>query len=132
MTAKPDLPDALKGRTSRAMSDEQFRERLHEALRAAIVTMKPSIYSKVDNVIRREIKRAVGYVRVSTADQADSGAGLLAQRAAIAAHAKNRGWDLVEILEDRTMGRRHRHVLSYARRWSPSGEATRARWSSPR
>ncbi|MCC3323477.1 recombinase family protein [Gordonia bronchialis] len=37
----------------------------------------------------------VSYVRVSTAEQADSGAGLDAQRAAIAAEAARRGWTLV-------------------------------------
>ena len=36
----------------------------------------------------------VGYIRVSTAEQADSGAGLDAQRAAIALEAERRGWQL--------------------------------------
>ena len=44
--------------------------------------------------------RVVGYVRVSTAEQADSGAGLAAQRAAIEDAVKRRGWVLVTILED--------------------------------
>jgi DNA invertase Pin-like site-specific DNA recombinase len=43
---------------------------------------------------------AIGYVRVSTEEQADSGAGLEAQRAAILAEAERRGWHLVEIIED--------------------------------
>lgn len=43
----------------------------------------------------------VGYLRVSTAEQAESGAGLEAQRAAIQDAAKRRGWVLVTILEDR-------------------------------
>lgn len=43
---------------------------------------------------------AVGYVRVSTDEQADSGAGLAAQRAAIEAEAARRGWELVAIHED--------------------------------
>jgi DNA invertase Pin-like site-specific DNA recombinase len=42
----------------------------------------------------------VGYVRVSTAEQADSGAGLEAQRAAIEAEALRRGWTLAETFED--------------------------------
>lgn len=42
----------------------------------------------------------IGYVRVSTAEQADSGAGLEAQRAAIASEAAHRGWELVTIYED--------------------------------
>jgi DNA invertase Pin-like site-specific DNA recombinase len=42
----------------------------------------------------------IGYVRVSTEEQANSGAGLAAQRAAIEAECKHRGWQLVEIIED--------------------------------
>jgi DNA invertase Pin-like site-specific DNA recombinase len=42
----------------------------------------------------------VGYVRVSTSEQADSRAGLLAQRRAIEAEAERRGWDLVQIYAD--------------------------------
>lgn len=44
--------------------------------------------------------RAVGYVRVSTGEQADSGAGLTAQRAALAAECERRGWELVDVLTD--------------------------------
>ena len=43
---------------------------------------------------------AIGYVRVSTAEQADSRAGLEAQRSAIVAEAQRRGWTLIEIIED--------------------------------
>ena len=42
----------------------------------------------------------VGYIRVSTAEQADSGAGLEAQRAAIEAEAVRRGWTLLRTFED--------------------------------
>ena len=44
--------------------------------------------------------RVVGYIRVSTTEQADSGAGLEAQRTAITAEAERRGWQLVQVLED--------------------------------
>jgi DNA invertase Pin-like site-specific DNA recombinase len=44
--------------------------------------------------------RAVGYLRVSTDEQADSGAGLAAQRAAIEAEAARRGWMLIEVEVD--------------------------------
>ena len=43
---------------------------------------------------------AIGYVRVSTEEQADSQLGLAAQRAAITEEAERRGWRLVEIVED--------------------------------
>ncbi|MGI8844835.1 MAG: recombinase family protein [Thermoleophilaceae bacterium] len=45
--------------------------------------------------------RVVGYVRVSTEEQGLSGAGLEAQRAAILAEARRRGWEVVETFEDR-------------------------------
>src|SRR4051812_8697680 len=44
--------------------------------------------------------RVLGYVRVSTSEQASSGAGLEAQRLAIIAECERRGWHLVETLED--------------------------------
>jgi DNA invertase Pin-like site-specific DNA recombinase len=44
--------------------------------------------------------RVLGYVRVSTSEQADGGAGLAAQRGAILAECKRRGWHLVEVIED--------------------------------
>lgn len=43
---------------------------------------------------------AIGYVRVSTEEQAVSGAGLEAQRVAILAEAERRGWRLVDVVED--------------------------------
>src|SRR3954453_18201171 len=44
--------------------------------------------------------QVLGYVRVSTDEQSDSGAGLEAQRRAIVAECKRRGWQLVEVIED--------------------------------
>jgi DNA invertase Pin-like site-specific DNA recombinase len=44
--------------------------------------------------------RVIGYVRVSTEEQAVSGAGLEAQRRAIVAECRRRGWELVETIED--------------------------------
>jgi DNA invertase Pin-like site-specific DNA recombinase len=44
--------------------------------------------------------QVLGYVRVSTEEQADSRAGIEAQRAAILAECKRRGWQLVELVED--------------------------------
>lgn len=44
--------------------------------------------------------KALGYVRVSTAEQAASGLGTAAQRAAIEAECTRRGWELVDVLGD--------------------------------
>lgn len=44
--------------------------------------------------------QVLGYVRVSTDEQSRSGAGLEAQREAIAAECERRGWHLVGVIED--------------------------------
>ena len=49
--------------------------------------------------------RAVGYLRVSTSEQADSGAGLAAQRAAVAAEATRRGWEFLGVEVDTGSGK---------------------------
>jgi DNA invertase Pin-like site-specific DNA recombinase len=47
----------------------------------------------------------VGYVRVSTAEQERSGAGLEAQRQAIEAEAERRGWHLLDVYVDAASGK---------------------------
>jgi DNA invertase Pin-like site-specific DNA recombinase len=47
----------------------------------------------------------VGYVRVSTEEQGDLGAGLEAQRQAITTECKARGWELLAIHEDVASGK---------------------------
>jgi len=42
----------------------------------------------------------IGYVRVSTAEQADSGLGLAAQRTTLTLEAGRRGWQLLGVFED--------------------------------
>ena len=44
--------------------------------------------------------RVIGYVRVSTDEQGVSGAGMEAQRQAIAAECQRRGWTLIGVIED--------------------------------
>lgn len=44
--------------------------------------------------------KAIGYCRVSTGDQVNSGAGLDAQRVALQAEAERRGWKLEFVIED--------------------------------
>lgn len=47
-----------------------------------------------------EVTEAVAYVRVSTQDQADSGLGMEAQKARIAAYCTAQGWTLEEVFTD--------------------------------
>jgi DNA invertase Pin-like site-specific DNA recombinase len=47
-----------------------------------------------------EHKRLLGYLRVSTDEQADSGAGLAAQQEQLRRAFEYEGWDLVEIVRD--------------------------------
>ncbi len=47
----------------------------------------------------------IGYVRVSTAEQADSGLGLAAQRSTIEAECDHRGWTLSAVYEDAASGK---------------------------
>src|SRR5678809_870361 len=49
---------------------------------------------------RRVPMRVLAYVRVSTEEQADSRAGLEAQRGAIRRECERRGWQIVEVIED--------------------------------
>lgn len=49
--------------------------------------------------------KVVGYARVSTAEQGQSGNGLEAQRTAIEAACQRKGWELVTVLEDQQSGK---------------------------
>lgn len=53
----------------------------------------------------KTIVSIVGYIRVSTESQGDSGAGLAAQRSAIEAEAERRGWTISRWCEDRASGK---------------------------
>lgn len=44
--------------------------------------------------------QVIGYVRVSTDEQGESGAGIEAQRVAITAECERRGWQLLNVAED--------------------------------
>ncbi len=62
---------------------------------------------------RDEIKRVVGYMRVSTAEQGRSGLGLEGQRSAIVSECAHRGWELVggepycDIISGKSLNGRH-------------------------
>ena len=51
--------------------------------------------------------RVVGYVRVSSEQQAESGAGLVAQRRTIQREVDRRQWELVEVFEDAGASGKH-------------------------
>jgi DNA invertase Pin-like site-specific DNA recombinase len=63
-----------------------------------------------------DIRRVVGYIRVSTAEQGKSGLGLDAQKAAIEAECQHRGWELVKVYRDVASGKtvNGRHELQRA------------------
>lgn len=71
--------------------------------------------------------RAVAYLRVSTGEQADSGAGLEAQLATVRAAAEARGWELVAVHTDAGVSGsvpvESRPALSAALEQLDSGEA---------
>lgn len=48
----------------------------------------------------RNVQAVIGYVRVSTEDQAESGAGMESQRSSILAECERNGWQLVELIEE--------------------------------
>jgi DNA invertase Pin-like site-specific DNA recombinase len=51
-------------------------------------------------VYNRPVERVIGYIRVSTQEQVDSGASLDAQRRRIEGECERRGWELVRIEAD--------------------------------
>ena len=53
------------------------------------------------------MKTAIGYIRVSSEDQADSGLGLAAQRQRIEAYCQMKGLRLGEIFEDAAVSGAH-------------------------
>ena len=63
-----------------------------------------------------EIKQVIGYVRVSSEAQNDSGAGLDAQRRAIEAKVASKGWQMMRIAKDVASGKslNGRHDLKAA------------------
>ncbi len=70
--------------------------------------------------------RVALYSRVSTAEQAESGAGLLAQETALRAHAAHRGWQVLTHLTDAGVSGKSlsgRPALSQALRLVASGDA---------
>src|SRR5438105_4634465 len=68
-------------------------------------TTSSSLVNETDDWATEAPLRVVGYVRVSTSEQAESGAGLEAQRDAIRAEAARRKWSLVAIFEDTASGK---------------------------
>ena len=67
---------------------------------APVSETRESSPTQLDPAQQAPTLRVAGYLRVSTVEQADSGAGLAAQHAAITAEAARRGWQLVRVFED--------------------------------
>jgi DNA invertase Pin-like site-specific DNA recombinase len=67
---------------------------------------------------------ALGYIRVSTADQVKDGASLPAQRAALTADAERRGWDIEIVADEGLSGKNlNRPALQAALQRLDAGEA---------
>jgi DNA invertase Pin-like site-specific DNA recombinase len=64
-----------------------------------------NLVNETDDSVPQTPLRVVGYLRVSTSEQAESGAGLEAQREAIRAEAARREWTLMAIYEDTASGK---------------------------
>ena len=69
--------------------------------------------------------RVIGYMRVSTDEQGDSGAGIEAQEAVIRAEVERRGWELVDLRSDVASGKslRRRDALGMSMRDLAAGHA---------
>ena len=69
--------------------------------------------------------KVIGYCRVSTSEQGDSGAGLEAQESAIRERVEQRGWELIDIRTDIASGKsmRKRDNLGWTLRDMASGQA---------
>jgi DNA invertase Pin-like site-specific DNA recombinase len=83
------------------------------------------------------MRKAVGYVRVSTRHQETQGCGLLAQEAAIKAFAKSEGYELISIEKDVGTARgsesiSQRHGLRSAIRMAQQTGATILVWNASR
>lgn len=66
----------------------------------------PSVGGTLPRLVTpREVRKVLGYARVSTSEQEDSGLGLEAQQAAIEAECGRKGWTLLAIHTDVASGR---------------------------
>jgi len=66
--------------------------------------------------------RVIGYLRVSTEEQAESGHGLGAQRQAVLRHAEFHGWDVTFVEDAQTGENADREGLMYARHLLRTGQ----------
>ena len=81
--------------------------------------------ARAERAMTADDVRAIGYVRVSTGEQGESGLGLRAQEAAIRSACEQRGWELVEVREEVKSGTRadNRPVLAEVMSALRRGEA---------
>lgn len=74
-----------------------------EARRTPEVEAAPQVLREASHLPPEARNRVVGYIRVSTASQAEDGYGLDAQEALVRSECERRGWD-VEIIADQISG----------------------------
>lgn len=78
----------------------------------------------VANGSHPSVTRALMYLRVSTAEQAESGLGIAAQRRAVLSYCETRGWPVIELpAEDESARSLNRPVLRDALARLDAGEA---------
>ena len=65
--------------------------------------------------------KAIGYVRVSTEDQAQSGISLEAQEEKIRAYCLAKGWDLLKVIKDGAIRPRISTALVCRKSSTPAG-----------
>ncbi|MCX6341674.1 MAG: recombinase family protein, partial [Fimbriimonadales bacterium] len=62
--------------------------------------MKKSLSNRPAKRQQGDTTRVIGYMRVSTSDQVESGLSLESQRQKLEHECARRGWELLEIIED--------------------------------
>jgi DNA invertase Pin-like site-specific DNA recombinase len=73
----------------------------------------------------------IAYARVSTEEQAESGAGLNAQETMLERAFEYEGWELVELVRDEGASGKDLERPAPAGRWNGSSPARPTAWSSP-
>lgn len=87
-------------RSADRVVDVTTHRRLHPKLRELAVERAHQTAGMLPATLEVKELRILGYVRVSTAEQEESGLGLEAQEAQLRGECERRGWKLVELIAD--------------------------------